>query len=355
MDRAAVIAGLSRYFLFLIFSILLALGILQSNTIAQFPGISLRFHAQISGQTAFESRQYAAQADTPYSFWPTFWHQHSASLFAGLRTAQTTAISFSGDAMSVWPADYITGNAPGQLDTNGIAVSKALAHRLWGSVNVIGMRVYVNDVPRTVRGVFAGETDLALLSYHIEYTGQYWTAAELAGGPAHPTRNCAESFAISAGLGLPNHILMNGPGAISRVMAFSPLILLAVYALGLLVKFTQKYYPKAIAPIFIAGGLLLAILLPAMFNALPPWLIPTQFSDFQFWGNLISQAQDSFREFLSATPMQRDIELRLHLIRQIVIFILTLCIGLVIPTLLTLRASREYNYVHSQTERTIPK
>jgi len=338
-----------------IFGLLLVAGILQSNAIAQFPGISLRFHTPISGQAALEVRQYAAQTNNPYPFWPTFWHQHNASLSAGLRTAQATIISFSGDAMLVWPAEYITGSAPGQLDSSGIAVSKALAHRLWGSTNIIGMRVYVNDAPRTVRGVFAGEAELALLPYHIEYTGQYWTAAELAGGPAHPTRSCAESFAISAGLGRPNHILMSGPGTISRFMAFSPLILLTVYALGLLVKFTRKYYPSAIAPIFIAGGLVLAILLPAMLNAMPPWLIPTQFSDFGFWGNLISQAQGSFREFLSAAPMQRDVELRLYLIRQIAIFILTLCIGLVIPALLTPRAPKEYNYVHSQTERTTPK
>ena len=337
-----------------IFGLLIVTGILQSNAIAQFPGISLRFHSPIAGQTALEARQYAAQSNNPYPFWPTFWHQHSSTFSAGLRTAQATAISFSGDAMLVWPAEYITGSAPGQLDSSGIAVSKALAHRLWGSTNIIGMRVYVNDAPRTVRGVFTGETELALLSYHIEYTGQYWTAAELAGGPIHPTRSCAESFATSAGLGLPNHILMSGPGTISRFMAFSPLILLTVYTLGLFIKFIRKYCPKAITPIFIAGGLLLAILLPTMLNALPPWLIPTHFSDFGFWGNLISQTQGSFREFLSAVPMQRDVELRLHLIRQIAIFILTVFFGLVIPALLTLRATKEYNCVHLQTERTTP-
>ena len=309
-----------------LFTLLLILGILQSNTVAQYSSISLRL--PISGQAAFEARQYAAQSNAPYPFWPTFWHQHVASLSTGLRQAHTTTISFSGDAMLVWPAEYITGNAPGQLDASGIAVSKALAHRLWGSVNIIGKRVYVNDAPRTVRGVFAGETELALMSFHIEYTGQNWTAAQLAGGPAHPTRNCAESFAISAGLGRPTHIITNGPGALARFMAFFPLAFPAVYGLALFVIFIRKYYPSAATPIFIIGGISFAILLPAMLNTLPPWVIPTRFSDFQFWGSLISQARGSFWEFLSMPPMLRDVGLKLLLLRQTVVFILILFVGI---------------------------
>ena len=308
-----------------IFALLLILGILQSNTIARFHGISLRFHTPISGQAALEARQYAAQSNSPYPFWPTFWHQHSATFSAGLRTAQAPAISFSGDAMLVWPAEYITGNAPGQLDASGIAVSHALAHRLWGSTSIIGKRVYVNDVPRTVRGVFSGETELALIPYHIEYTGQSWTAAELAGGPAHSTRNCAQSFAISSGLGHPSHILMSGPISVARLMAFSPLIFLAAYVVVLCAKFIKKHYPQTTSPICIACGILLAILLPIALNALPPWVIPTRFGDFQFWGNLIAQAQASLLEFLSVTPMQRDVEFRLLLLRQIAIFVPAMC------------------------------
>ena len=322
--------GLGSVFLWCAFLVLLILGIIQSNTIAKYPGISLRFNTPISGQAAFEARQYAAQSNAPYTFWPTFWHQHSATISAGLRAAHSPAISFSGDATLVWPAEYIVGNAPGQLDPAGIAVSYALAHRLWGSTNVIGMRVYVNDVPRTVRGVFAGEKELVLLSYHIEYTGRDWTAAELAGGPGHPTRNCAVDFAISAGLGFPAHVLMSGPISLARFMAFFPLVFPAVYALVLLAKFIRRYYPKVVVPGLIAAGLLFAVLLPTMLNALPPWLIPTRFSDFQFWGMLIGRARDSFYEFLSMPPMQRDVEFKLHLLRQAGIFILAVCTGLCI-------------------------
>jgi len=232
--------------------------------------------------------------------------------------------------MLVWPAEYLTGSAPGILDGTGVAISKTLAHRLWGSINVIGMRVYVNNTPRTVRGVFAGDTDMALLSFDLEDTSQSFTAIELSGDPDHPTRADADSFAIAAGLGRPCYILMSGPMSLARLMAFFPLLIPAVYLLVLVFRFMKKHYPTVRVSVFFAGLLLFAVVLPVMLDALPPWLIPTRFGDFSFWGNLINQAGDSLHEFLSVNPMLRDVELRMHLLRQTLIFMLTVCSGIVL-------------------------
>ncbi|MCL1787459.1 MAG: hypothetical protein FWG38_05695, partial [Defluviitaleaceae bacterium] len=150
-------------------SALLVISFSQAAAISRFPSVSLRYNTPITGHAAHAARQHAiANSDTGQApFWPTFWRQDTAKLTAGIRTAQVPAISFSGDASLVWHAPYIAGTAPGAVDGAGLAVSEALAHALWGSTDIVGMTVYVDDTPRTIRGVFAGADSLALVPFHI--------------------------------------------------------------------------------------------------------------------------------------------------------------------------------------------
>jgi len=314
------------------FGILLTVGFLQANTIARFPGASLRFNEPINGQAAQSARQYSIRNIERDPFWPTFWREDTADFSAGARTARVNAISFSGDAALVWPTRYITGSAPSSVDGSGVAVSEALAHRLWGSTDIVGIPVYVDDMPRIVRGVFEGSTELALLSFHIEGTSQSWTAVELAGGVPHSTRSHAENFAIASGLGRPDYILMGGAIFLARFMSILPLLILAGYALALLIGFVRKHYRAAGMPIIFAGFILLAILLPFLLNALPPWVIPTYWSDFSFWATLFRQTSSSVREFLSVNPMLRDVDLKLHLLRQCGIMVVSVCFSILVCT-----------------------
>jgi len=316
--------------LWCMFGLLLTFGFLQSAAIRQFHSVSLRYNTPISGQTAYRARQYSITNIENNPFWPTFWHECRMSFSVGARTAHANTVSFSGDASLVWPARYITGSAPSSIDSTGIAVSNALAHSLWGSTDIIGMTVYVNDKPRIVRGVFEGTADIALLSFHIEDTAQSWTAVELAGGQPNPTRSQAENFATASGLSRPDYILMGGSIALSRLMSIFPLLIIAAYGLILLAGFTKKHYGAAATLIIFAGFILFAIFLPNMLEALPPWIIPTHWSDFSFWSNLLLQANDSLREFLRVNPMLRDVELKIHLLRQIGIFIASVCSGIIV-------------------------
>lgn len=316
--------------LWCIFGTLLTIGFIEANAIARFPGASLRYSEPITGQAAHNARQYSIANIEHDTFWPTFWHQSTAELSAGARTAQTNSISFSGDAALVWPARYITGSAPSSIDSNGIAVSEALAHRLWGSTDIVGIPVYVDEAPRIVRGVFEGTAELALLSFHIEDISQSWTVVELSGGAPHPTRNNAESFAIASGLGRPDYVLMRGAISLARMMSILPLLIPAVYALALLIGSTRKYFRAVSKPIIFTGFILFAILLPLLLNALPPWLIPTHWSDFSFWSSLLQQANNSLREFLSINPMLRDVEMKIHLLRQAGIMVVSVCLSIII-------------------------
>ena len=322
-----------KILLWCVFCILLTIGFLEASAINRFHGASLRFNTPINGDAAYRARQYSINNIEDNSLWPTFWHECTAALTAGARTAQTNAISFSGDAALVWPAEFLVGSAPSSIDARGIAVSRPLAHRLWGSTDIVGMTVYVDEEPRIVRGVFEGSTELALISFHIEDTAQSWTAVELSSHTAErsgPTRSDAESFAILSGLGRPDYVLMGGAMAFARFMALFPILIPVVYGFALIVKFLLKYYRAALVPLCFVAFILFAMLLPILLDALPPWIIPTYWSDFSFWSALMRQASDSVREFLSIPPMLRDVELRMRLLRQVGILVVSVCFGVVI-------------------------
>ncbi|MCL1788586.1 MAG: hypothetical protein FWG38_11420, partial [Defluviitaleaceae bacterium] len=165
--------------------------------------------------------------------------------------------------------------------------------------------------------------------FHIEDRTQSWTAVELAGGE-NPTRTNAESFAMAAGLGRPDYVLTGGAIALARVLPMLPLAVLAAYTLALVIGFVKKHCCPAAAPLFFAGLILFAVLLPLLLGTLPAWVIPTHWSDFAFWSQLLIQAGNSLREFLSAPPALRDVELKMYLLKQAGVAVLSLCVSIVV-------------------------
>ena len=316
-------AYLGKMLLWCVLGIALILGFAEANEIRRFRGASLRYSTPISGQAAFRARQYSIENDT---YWPTFWREGVAEFSNGTRTFNANAISFSGSAAQVWPAEFLAGSPPGAVDPRGAAVSAALAYRLWGSTDIIGMPVIADGKPRVVRGVFEGAIQLALLSYHIEDTSQSWTAVELEGGIPH--RVSAERFAVASGLGRPDYVLMGGWAALARFMAVFPMLIPVAYMLARAARFVKRNYRAAVTPAIFAGFLLFAAALPRLLDSLPPWLMPTHWSDFSFWGQLYRQAGDSLREFLRLPPMLRDVELKMHLLRQTGIFMFSVCVSI---------------------------
>jgi len=316
--------------LWCLLGVLLVAGLLESNTIGHFSRISLRYETPVSGVAAHRARQHSIANDN--TFWPTFWREGMSDFSIGHTAAQSNFIAFSGDANLIWHAEYIMGSAPSSVDSIGIAVSEALAHRLWGSIDIVGMQVEVCDFEtRTIRGVFRGSTYLALISFHIEDTTGYWSGVELSGGIPNPTRRDVENFTISSGLGPPDYVLTGGVATLARFMAIFPLLIIIPFAVVWVFRnlnITKTRFPFK-KPVIFARLIIFAIFLPQLLDALPPWLIPTRWSDFAFWSNLISQAGAGILEFLSVNPMLIDVQLRIHILRQLIILFLSTILSLI--------------------------
>jgi len=310
-----------------VLGVFIALGFREARIIGQFSRVSLRFETPINGEAARYARQRAIAYEGEAPIWLTFWAQETLRLATPMREITAPAIRFSGDAFLVWHAAYLAGSAPSGLDGYGIAVSYALAHQLWGSLDIIGKRLYVNNAPRTVRGIFEGTAPLALLPFHLEDTAPYWSAAELQllTNCKRLTRENARQFALSAGLGMPQNIHAGGAQALARLMAWLPIIILIFHTAFLFMSYVKTYKPAYVMPLLLSGFIVFALVLPFLLNHLPPWLIPNQWSNFAFWANTMQQANEGLRDFLSTVPTVRDIEIKIHLLRQTGVFIFTLC------------------------------
>lgn len=293
---------------------------------------SLRYETNaICGQTAFNARKFAAQNDNEHAFWPTFRRESIAEFTGPHITHYAKTIFYSGDAALAWPVDFLHGTPPGTTDNIGCAVSEALAHRLWGSADVLGKTVLVDGHERIVRGVFKGNHELALVSFTYENTTESWNIVELTKNYPNTTRNDALSFAIQSGLGSPDYILTkNEPIFIAAILPIIPLLIISIYVLILICKYLRKYHKpiSRVIPFLLLIGI--ALILPFILERLPGSIIPTQWSDFSFWSALIAQNQSNTREFLTATPTLRDVESSLILLRQLTIaFTSSLCAAII--------------------------
>jgi len=293
----------------------LILGAANISVLRRYPQISLRYDRQISGQTAYNARQYAIRQGGEDTFWLTFWHETKAVFSGEYNTANAGCILYSGDAQLVWVGIYLYGTAPGVTDSAGCAVSTALAWELWGGIDVVGKTVEVGDQTRTVRGVFEGEEALALLSVRDEDTEQSFTAVELSAGPISPAKADVERFAMAAGLGRPDYTLMGTLNSLAEIISALPLMILVIYALAIIVGRLKKH-PAAYRMILFAALMGFAFLLPGLLDMLPGWMIPTRWSDFSFWGSLSKQIGKDLREFFMLPPKLRDVELKILLLKQ---------------------------------------
>ncbi|MCL2456101.1 MAG: hypothetical protein FWD19_00960 [Defluviitaleaceae bacterium] len=311
--------------LWCVFGIFVVVGLREANVISRFPKISLRYENGISGQAAFRSREISVGSDE--NFFPTFWRESRAKFSVGRGEIFCDVILFSGDANLVWHAEFVAGSAPGFADETGVAVSEALAHKIWGGTNIVGQKVDVDEKNRVVRGVFRDKNELALLSFDVNDASQNWAAAELADDGKN--FGAAENFALVSGLGRPDYVLTGGVISFAQFVALAPLFIPFVYFSILILIFLRKYYSNRIAILFFSALILFAIFLPAMLDSLPDWLIPTRWSDFSFWSSLFRESENNLREFLSAPPTLRDVELKIKMLRLFAISFLSVCSGFV--------------------------
>jgi hypothetical protein len=287
-----------------------------------YPGMGLRYHAPLTGQqvaTALERTRTAQEkaaavqdsggvpgSDTLY---PTFWCEATKTVNAAYASVQVTAVGCLGEAARAWPAELLAGNWPGQLQENACAVSDAAAQALWGSTDILGQTLRCGTAEYLVCGIFHDSRPVWV--YTAEQT-EGFTAVELAGPDNGNERQTALGYAMYSGLGTPDSIIYgNSMAALARGAALLPLWLAGV---ALLIAFYKRCPAKRKRlGLWVLLGLL-ALLLPRILSGLPGWLIPSQWSDFDFWGRLFQAGTERIREWFLLAPQTKDAAAKLYLL-----------------------------------------
>ena len=314
------------------FALLLWLGLQNAQAVrALYFGASLRFTPPLSAQQASAARRYATQKDTNY--WPSFWAEENLQAQSELREAKVRAIRFSGEGNVVYPARYLVGACPGFASRGGCAVSAEAAWRLWGSRDILGRELEIEQKRYVVQGVFEGEQPVVLLSEGVETPPGGWSAMEL-GGQAVLSRNQALAFAQNAGLPQPSALLTgNALGTLMEAMALLPVVLVFVGGAILLILVLRPWQ-SARGELMVFGCLVcFAFALPWFLAKLPLALLPTSWSDFSHWSGLWQQARQLLQEFLGLFPGLKDIGLKQRLLQQGLWMLLSLGAGAALAVL----------------------
>lgn len=255
--------------------------------------------AQVQAARRFQASEDGAQ----YSM--TLWGETKENLKTDLHSIEAPVIFYSGEAETAFPAVYIQGSAPGAADENGCAVSEAAARDLFGSTDIVGQTLQIGDRKMQIRGVFRGQTALALAAAQ---SSDALENAELAGVPDGDSRETATAYVTTAGLGTPDQICTGKTwGSFFAALCFVPVLVASLRILWAGLRGSLRFSPWLRGAVWFAAALALALLLPYGLAQLPTWLLPPQWSNFSFWLELASTLNESLNENLALAPTMRDI------------------------------------------------
>lgn len=224
------------------------------------------------------------------------------------RSAEATVLELLGDGGGLWPAGFVSGNYPAQGDGQGCAVDRAVAEALWGTGHAVGQAVCWQGKTYYVRGVFQG-TDGLMMVQGDETSAEPWPNLLLA-FPDGDQKARTEAF-LSRNQFPRGQILDQSLLAwCLEMLSALPALVLALGLLGRLLgrgrtlagrpALLGQYLPLGLVG---AGAALWCLGLPSV----PGQLIPTRWSDLDFWARLWTERLGGVRDHLTLAPTARDL------------------------------------------------
>lgn len=296
---------------------LMVIGSLNIRSLKQYSPISIRYDIPISGNDAYHAREYSTQHKEESIYHLTFWEETNSEIANEFICVNATCIYYNGDVSVVRPLNILCGTSPGATDNVGCMVSSGLAHKIFGGTDIIGMNIDINGYSYKIRGVFKEDDILVLASIIDEDTSHSYSAVELSSGLQHPYYGDIETYMHTIGLGKPTGILMGSPTFIAEIFTILPIIILAVYWLLLLIQQLKKYSSIIKNSLFFIVLLIFTMILPVLLDLLPGWMIPTHWSNFSYWSNIILQIKENLNEYITIKKFSRDISYTVEILTQL--------------------------------------
>lgn len=275
----------------------------------------------------------------------TFWKETATHLTSDWGTSDATLLTYYGEGREVYPAAVLEGRLPAAREANRCAVSDAVAWQLWGSRDVVGQSVKMDDHELIVCGVFKSSEHIVLRGGSLN--------------EAYENIECAGTFLVDPVEAMKEMVRASGitqdtlyyfpvPWMIAAtVYVLFPAVMM-LFRLVYTFQYKHKRFPcsrnsngctflrnitPVIRPFLIPTvALCIALLLPTLLNLLPAWTPPSQWSDFSFWSSITSQLHESIQQFFSLQPFSKDVLARWCLLKGCIAATGTLILSLTIFT-----------------------
>lgn len=228
-------------------------------------------------------------------------------------------VTVTGDMSKVYPQGLSYGGYLAREDYKGCVIDKGTAYELFGSENAVGLTISLNEKEYTIIGILQG-VDVNTMIIQEEQQkaskaeGKKYSCMELAFSDTEDTRQVAETFILANGLGIPlSYIDGYSYQELSYFLIHFPLWF---GALLLIIYFIRRVSALKGSRVLYFGGWLMIILLSALLINLtnvhiyyPDTLLPTRWSDFDFWGNQWKLLKASFGGREGSILLYKDIML----------------------------------------------
>lgn len=319
--------------LWLLFFLLLVFSFSNLQNFSKiYNGVSLRYTTPVTWENSQTIRNTIQKSETEdKKGWPTFWTEKSITLKAADKTTTLNGTYYSGNGALLWEDNFVAGTFPTQLEGQSCAISSQLAWDIWASNDVLGKTVSIEGTDYIITGIFENDKPKIFVSIADSYFKDGWTNISLEGLSSKNSRAEAKEFIQTYSLAEPTLIVdENETVSVAKIILFLPLFITVIYCLFRLYR-THKNDKRWKKDLFLFAALLvLALVLPWLLSLLPPWLIPNQWSDFAFWGDIGKQISSHLQEWFSLTPTPKDVLAKMFLLKQ---SIYLLCFTLLLPIL----------------------
>lgn len=234
----------------------------------------------------------------------TLWGQTPQQIVSGGadRCARAMVVELFGQCEDISPAGLLAGGFPARGDNAGCAISEKLAFELWGSIDVVGKTITWNDEQYWVRGVFEGN-DLSIYVQKDAADTNRLPNMQL-GFPDGGSRDEAREYLLRAGFTGAQLLDLPLIGWFINAIAWLPAMTLGMSVLSRLLRrgLKLRFYPLlagSYLPFAAVTGAVCLLLMGFPWNV-PVRLIPTKWSDLEFWGLIFGDLANSIQCWLSA-------------------------------------------------------
>ncbi|MDD5934684.1 MAG: ABC transporter permease [Clostridiales bacterium] len=238
------------------------------------------------------------------------------------RKVNLTAYCIYGNVEDVLPVSLISGNLLIRDDPFGCVLTKKSAFALFGNIDVVGAAVKINDRAYLIRGIVDANTEAVL--YEAGQDTDTFNCLELTiddeNGEFYANQFVNSYFLNAEYIIGENYIVR----ILKNIYLFPFLIVIFDVIIGAIRKLKTYHKRKGIRYLVVGVGIVIAFFICKLFGYFPKRWIPSKWSDFQHYSDIISYIKSQLHTLSFAKPIAKEVALRNDLLKAFILFTISM-------------------------------